>query len=179
MEQIKELERRIAAALDRIGRGLEGLAAPSDSAVMDKGADGFMDGAAEVARLTEELEAERVTAELAQEKLARFREREFDARAALQGEIDRLTRLVDEQGIEMQRIRNLIVSLREQLRQGREAAERGLSDPGLINRSVLAEMEAMRATRAIEIAEMDAILAELAPLVAAAEAARTEGATDA
>lgn len=192
MDQITELERRIAAALDRIGLGLETLALSAASAPQDDGSAWTTDepvdetggeAAAEIARLTEELAAERAaaeqTAEQTQDKLRRIREREFDARAALQAENDRLTRALDEQGLEMQRIRNLVVQLREQVRQGREAAEEGLADPGQINRAILLEVEALRATRAAEVAEMDGILAELAPLVAAAEAAHAEGTADA
>ena len=41
----------------------------------------------------------------------------------------------------------------------------GLADPKLIDTAVIAELESLRATRAIEMAEIDAVLTALAPLV--------------
>jgi len=41
----------------------------------------------------------------------------------------------------------------------------GLPDPHLINKAMLAELEALRETRLGETTEMDAILAELTPLL--------------
>ena len=46
-----------------------------------------------------------------------------------------------------------------------EAAAQGLADPQQVNRAMLAELDALRATRLTEVAQMDEILAELAPLI--------------
>lgn len=188
MEQIAELERRIAVALDRIGRGVEYLAEARNTAAGVYAGDGPSDGEAgaesgidqaELARLVEALAAERDIerdmAEQAQDRLRKVKEREHNTRISLQAEIDRLSRALDEQGLEMQRIRNLVVQLRDQVRMQREAAEQNVADPALINRALQTELEAFRATRLAEMAEMDGILAELTPLVAAAEAAQQEG----
>jgi len=55
--------------------------------------------------------------------------------------------------------------------------EQGLSEPHLINKAMLAELETIRATRAVEMAQADAVLAALDPLVkrAAQEAAKADG----
>ena len=44
-----------------------------------------------------------------------------------------------------------------------------MADPGLINRAMQAELEALRATRAAEASEMSDILAALGPIVEAEE----------
>jgi ribosome recycling factor len=61
----------------------------------------------------------------------------------------------------MRRMRKTVISLRENLRTLRE----GQGDPQLLDKAMLAELDALRATRQSEIAEMDEILAELKPLV--------------
>ncbi len=47
----------------------------------------------------------------------------------------------------------------------REAQAEGLQEPHLIIRAMQAELEALRATRLSEMAEMDEILSELKPLI--------------
>ena len=67
------------------------------------------------------------------------------------------------QGLELQRMRRVNASLREQLETLRSAQAAGLTEPGLINRAMQAELEALRAMRLTEMAEMDEILAALEP----------------
>ena len=50
-----------------------------------------------------------------------------------------------------------------------EAAAAGIGDAHLVNKAMLAELDALRATRLTELAEMEEILAELSPLIAEAE----------
>ena len=45
----------------------------------------------------------------------------------------------------------------------RTAAAAGVTEPGLINKAMATELEALRATRLTEMAEMDEILAALEP----------------
>jgi hypothetical protein len=40
-----------------------------------------------------------------------------------------------------------------------------VSEPHLVNKAMLAELEALRATRSADAAEMDAILEELTPII--------------
>jgi hypothetical protein len=145
MDDIKAIERRILAAFARVQKGLDGAAAPGGD---DAG----------------------LRAELAEERaeVARLRDRlrQAPARdpAGHEARIDRLTRQLDVQGIEMQRLRKSNIALREELRVMREAIETEV-DPAAINRAMKDELEALRATRHAEIAEMDEILGELTAMI--------------
>lgn len=152
MQEITELERRVNAALDRIGRGLDQMAArPAAAAAATGGTD-----AAQRA-----LEDERMAAAQLQERLKVVREKDLAVQAQLQDKIDKLTRQLDVQGMELQRMRKTTVSLREQLRVLRETQVAGLAEPHLINKAMLAELDAMRATRLTEMAELDELSAAL------------------
>jgi len=85
--------------------------------------------------------------------------------AALRARIDQMTRQLDVQGLEMHRMRKMIVQLRENLRGMRRSQAANLADPEQINRAMMAELEAMRVTRLSEVAELDEILTELTPLI--------------
>jgi hypothetical protein len=144
MSDIQDLERRISAALERIGQALDSLPAQGEDAAAD-------------------LQAEReATAQLA-ERLRALKEREATQTAALQEQVDRLTRQLDAQGLEVQRMRKNVISLRESLRALREAQS---PDPQLLNKAMQSELDALRATRQTEMFELDEILAELKPLIA-------------
>jgi chromosome segregation ATPase len=152
---ITELERRITQAMERIGRSLPRL--PATEAGPDLGA--------EVAKLREALAAEKARgAELA-EKLRSLKDREPMSSAQVEAKIERMTRQLDVQGLELQRMRKTTIQLREQLRTLHQAASAGLVEPQMVNKAMLAELDALRATRHTEVAEMDEILAELGPLI--------------
>ena len=185
MQDLTELERRIAAALQRIGEGVEALsrqAIPTGTAdgAPDGAPDGAADGAAlgsddgaahRIAELEAELDAER---NLSASLRARIAELE-DAPpaiadlppdvAALYARIDKMTAQLDVQGLEMQRMRKTVVQLRENLRGLRRAQVANLADPEQINRAMMAELESIRVARLSEVAEMDEILSELTPLI--------------
>ena len=85
-------------------------------------------------------------------------------------EVETLTRALDAQGLDVQRLSSTVAQLREDLRRLREAAEQGVVDPSLINRAMMAELDALRATRAAEVNEMNDILSALGPILDAEEA---------
>lgn len=176
MDDIAELERRITSALVRIGQGLEGLARSEGDA---RGAPvaTLADGAAEaeIARLNEALDEEKMVTAQLQERIRALRDRDAADRRPLQTEVERLTRLLDSQGLEMQRLKKTVSSLREQLRLLTEAQAEGRIEPHLINKAMLTELEALRALRGAEAAELDEIIAALDPLAASAQ---QDGATD-
>ncbi|MES2914602.1 MAG: hypothetical protein V4753_05720 [Pseudomonadota bacterium] len=155
MQEITELEKRIAAALDRIGKGVDRLAMQPRAATA-AGAAPPADAA-----LRAQLEEEKALTAQLQARLRAAKDRE--AKGDLQEKVDRLTQDLDVQGLELQRMRRVNASLREQLETLRTAQAKGLSDPGLINKAMLAELEALRAMRLSEMAEMDEILAALEP----------------
>ncbi|MGL6211126.1 MAG: hypothetical protein ACRC14_15000 [Paracoccaceae bacterium] len=159
MQDIAELERRITAALERIAKGVEGRqAAPEVSDAPDH--------SAELTRLTDALDEERMANAQLQERLRVVREKETKQRGTLEEQIAQLMAQVDAQGLELSRAHQVIVQQGGQLRDLREAAEAGPIDASLINQTMHIELDALRATRSIEVAELDDILAALDPLIA-------------
>ena len=155
MPAIAELERRLAAALDRIGQGLDRL--PPGTATGEPAAD--------IAALHEALEAERGTAAQLVERLRAVKDREATARAEAEARIADLTGVRDQQSQELQRLRKTVAQLRDTLTAQNEAIRAGLTEPQVINKSLLAELEGLRAQRRSESAEIEAILSALAPLI--------------
>ncbi len=158
MQEILELERRIAAALERIDRGVDRIpgasAAPAAAAPTTDAGD-------ELAALRAQLDDERTVSAQLQERLRAIKDRDLVVHAQLQEQIEKMTRQLDVQGLELQRMRKTAISLREQLRVLREAQSAGLAEPHLINKAMLAELDALRATRLTEMAELDEIAAAL------------------
>lgn len=190
MDNIAELERRITAALVRIDQGIEALALPPEPrapeemvelapAPVDLGvpvatlADGVAE--AEIARLNEALDDERMIVSQLQERLRAARhkeaalEQEMGAKAAFEAEIARQSVLLEAQGVEMGRLKAAVTALRNELRHLREASAEGRLEPHLINTAMHAELEAMRAERAAEAVELRELLAALDPLALVGE----------
>ncbi|EEW25796.1 hypothetical protein [Rhodobacter ferrooxidans] len=161
MGEIAEFERRITAALQRIGAGLDQLGPITEA---QPGPDAG-DLAADVASLRDALDDERTVNAQLGERLRAVKEREAEGLAEAQARIEAMTRQLDVQGLELQRMRKTTIQLREQLRVLREAQTQGLADPQMLNKAMLGELEALRAARQSETAELDEILAELAPLL--------------
>jgi hypothetical protein len=155
MQDITELEKRITAALERIGKGVDRLATQSR-----------LSGPAQTpsapdAALRAQLEEEKALTAQLQARLRATKDRE--AKGDLQEKLDRLTQELDVKGLELQRMRRVNATLREQLEALRTAAASGVTEPQLINKAMATELEVLRATRLTEIAEMDEILAALEP----------------
>jgi hypothetical protein len=174
MQDLAELERRIAAALHRIGEGIETLTAaaspPASAPPQDDHAS--IAGAERIQQLEQALSAERHTVAALREQLEAHAEQAPAAdpapdmdRAELEARIEKMTAMLDVQGLEIHRMRKTVVQLRENLRGLRRAQTANLADPEQINRAMMAELEAIRVTRLSEVAEMDEILTELTPLI--------------
>ena len=162
MSELAELERRISAALERIGQGLDRLPTERAGGAASAAAG---DAADTIARLTEALEAEKTANAQLNERLKAIKERDQQSLHGMETQVEAMTRQLDVQGIELQRMRKTAIALREQMRALREAALAGVADAHMINKSMLAELEALRATRATETAELDEVLAELGALI--------------
>jgi hypothetical protein len=80
-----------------------------------------------------------------------------------------MTRQLDVQGIELVRLRKTVAALRENLRALRTLNSQNLADPAAINRAMVVELDSIRVQRLAEVAELDEILAELDPIVSAAQ----------
>lgn len=161
MQDITELEQRITAALERIGKGVDRLNSPGS----DRPAPAATTAPVDVA-LRARLEEEKTLTAQLQERLRAAKDR--DLKGDLQEKVDRLTQQLDVQGLELQRMRRTAAALRDQLAQLRQAQMAGVTEPQLINKAMTAELDALRATRMTEMAEMDEILAALEPHLAEA-----------
>jgi len=151
MSNIEELERRITAAFDRIGQAVDGFVPPVTGAGTGELQDALLTEQTANAQLTERL------------RVVKAREASQVAEAA--EKVDRLNRALDAQGLELQRMKKTVIQLRESLAALRETQTEAVADPHLVNRAMLTELEALRATRLTEMAQMEAILAELHPLI--------------
>ena len=151
MSNVTELEQRISVAMDRIEKGLGDMAEQAPA----------VDGAA----LEAQLEDERSANAQLEERVKALKERqdtkisELEARVSFQR--DQMAAL----DTELHRLRASSADMREVNAQLRIAATDGVAEPELINRAMMAEVEALSAQRASESAEVDAILQELKPLI--------------
>jgi len=163
MSDIEELQGRILAAMERASRGLEKLAVAKE-----EGPD-----------LSQELDEERLANAQLTERVKTLKQRLETETAEVQAKLDaaeaQLAQSADGQSriakldIELQRVRRANAQLSEACAALRAENEKGVGEPHLINKAMLAELDALRAARAADIAETDAILSALTPLVAAAQ----------
>jgi recombinational DNA repair ATPase RecF len=161
MNDIAELERRISAALERIGQNIDGLPAGQTAAPIPAPAESDK----VQAELQEALEAERSANAQLTERVRAIKEKQENMVSALEKKVARLTQQLDAAGAEAQRQLRLNAELTETNRALSEAARSGITEPHLINKSMLTELEALRAARAAELAEMEEIISELKPLL--------------
>ncbi|MFN4101133.1 MAG: hypothetical protein ACK4GT_15290 [Pararhodobacter sp.] len=174
MSDLAPVERRLQAALDRIGRHLEKAAAkPAARPAMFGLGGGRADNAPDpdlattIASLREALEKERAANAQLSERVHQVKQRQETTITQLERRLARLTEQLDLQSLEMLRLKRANTRLIDSNTALREAQIEGFPDATLINRSISAELEALQAERRAEMAEMEEILAELKPLVAA------------
>jgi uncharacterized protein involved in exopolysaccharide biosynthesis len=161
MSDLENLQQRLVSAMDRISAGAASMP------------EGSGEGA-NTASLEQALEEERLTNAQLEERLRALKAKHDDDLAALRAELERpaapaaegeqaeaLARL----DMELQRLRAANDQLRHANAALREANQAGVGEPHLINKAMLAELEGMRATRAADVAEVQAILATLDPLL--------------
>ena len=162
MSEFPELETRLTAALERIRAGLEVVTSHVPEPVVQ------VDTSANDA-LLEELHtklAEETTANAQlEERVKRLKERQDGKLAELQRNVEAGRGRATRMDRELQRLRQVNAELRDINGQLREAVGAGVSEPHLINKAMLAELEALRAMRFADAAEMDAILQELTPMI--------------
>lgn len=153
MSEIAQYETRITAALDRIRRRVEALDEPADEAA-DSGP-----------ALRRQLDEERtVTAQL-EERVKVLKDRQETRIADLEAQVEAgRTRLADLDQ-ELQRLQQANAELRAVASEMWTALSDGVAEPELVNRAVMAELDGLRAARAADRAEMQAVLAELDPIV--------------
>lgn len=151
-----ELELRLGRALDRIARSAQTLGVVKDDS--------------DTAELRAQLEAERTKNAQLSERVNAVRQRQESSFATLERRLARMTEQLDLQSLEMLRLKKANTKLIEANRQLREGTEAKVIESSTINRALLAELEALRAERAAEMAEMEDVLGELKPMITAGEA---------
>ena len=197
MTELAEYERRIAFALERIGRGVETLAdqravalaaaaavpapepepEPVPEPVIAAAPVAVETGpSAEVLALQAELEAERAASAQLTERVLAIREKQETTLAALEKRLTQATRALEAVQVEANRLKRANTDLIEVNRQLIDGA--GRIDPALVNLSMQAELEALRAARAWEAAELSDIVTGLAPIVAAHVKGQPAGGAD-
>jgi chromosome segregation ATPase len=152
MNEIAELERRITAALERIGQGIEGLRPPAED---DEAGAGMQ----------AELEAERVATARLAAQIAEMGEGRQSAVAQLEHRLGALVAQIDAHAVEIARLKRANRELVDALRVLREANPASVVQA---DASLQAEVTSLRAERRAEVAQIDEILAELRPLLAEA-----------
>lgn len=162
MADIEELQGRITAALERISKGLDQLH-PAPETDIDP---------AEVAELRAKLAAaetavadEKLAGQQREERIKALHSKLEDAEATMKARLDAQSEATAQVDLELQRLRRANEQLRENNRALRDANGAGLTDPHLINTSMIAELEALNADRAAETAEAAAIEAALKQLL--------------
>ncbi len=157
MSEIDRLESRITAALDRIRAGVGQM---TEAAA--KAAEPVPEVEDETAALRYQLQEEQTVSAQLEERVRVLKERqdgnvaEMTARA--EGQTQKLAALEAE-------IQELRASNAELTASNAAAAQNDSGSPELINRAAIAEVEALTAQRALDAAEIDAIISELKPLI--------------
>ena len=154
MSDVAELEQRISVAMDRIEQGL-GAMSEADAAA--PAAD---------ANLQTQLDEERFANAQLEERVKVLKDRQDTKIAELETRVAAQRDQMAALDTELQRLRASSADLRDVNAQLRVAATDHVADAELINRAMMAEVEALTAQRASEAAEVDAVLSELKPLIA-------------
>ncbi len=151
MSDIDELQRRITAALDRIAQGLEQQGTGKGQAAAP----------GEIEELEAQLEDERLANAQLGERVRKMKEQLAGLEAAAAGARSETAARIETLDQELQSLRKANQQLRESNESLRAANSEGVGEPHLINKSMLAELEGLRASRASDRAEADTILAEM------------------
>jgi chromosome segregation ATPase len=153
MSEIEEFRSRIEHALAVIEGGLERLQ-PVPEQEIDP---------AEVAALRAALDEERTVQAQLEERIRGLKDkhdkRVAELEAAAAAERDKMVGLDHE----LQRLRQSNADLRDVAGQLRAALAAEVAEPELVNRAMVAEIEALRATRAADLAEIEAVYDALRP----------------
>lgn len=162
MNDISELERRIAYAMERIAKGIEALDRATPAPAADSVA---LDDPEDVQTLRAQLAEERLANAQLEERVRAIKQKQdhhsAQAVAELAATRDSLTRL----DAELSQLRRVNAQLQASNAALRAANETGVGEPHLINKSMLVELDSLRAARLVDLAEAQAIKATITPLL--------------
>lgn len=167
MSEISELQAQIAGALDRIAYGLENLGHVDPALAAET---------EELANLRAKLDDERTANAQLEDRVRTIKEKQDGTVDRLASEVDRLTKLLSTQEETVSRLARVNAELRANNQALRDAISEGVAEPHLINKAMMAELEALRMAQVADRAEIDSVLSELDVMIASAE---EEGARDA
>lgn len=157
MSDLSVLENRISAALERIRAAVaaQGGGPGGDDAVV------------------RQLDEERMANAQLEERVKMLKATQDGRITDLETRLATQTGQLEQMETELQRLRTANADLRQVMAQLRSAAVDGATDPELINRAMMAEIEALTAQHNADAAEVHAILEKLTPMIE--EAAHAAG----
>lgn len=148
MSDIVEYERRISAALNKISEKIGSNTGGGDSAELEKA-----------------LEAERSVNAQLEERVRAIKTKQEEKMAQLEQRVVALQSGLGQLEGDITRLKGVNNQLRENNDALRSANEQGVGDTHLINKSMLAELEALRAVHTSDRHEMDTLLGELSQII--------------
>lgn len=148
MSDIVEYERRISAALNKISEKI-----------------GSNTGGGDTSELEKALETERSVNAQLEERVRAIKVKQEEKMAELEKRVVTLQAGLGQLEGDVNRLKGVNGQLRENNNSLRTANEQGVADPHLINKSMLAELESLRAVHSSDRHEMDSLLGELSQII--------------
>lgn len=173
-EDIAAIEARLQAALGRIAAGVakwpdaatqapaEAPAAPDPAPAP---AEAPAPDMAALEKAQAELEDERTANAQLNQRVRQIRKRHEEKVASLEAELAAATGRAKAAEQAAEKVRRASEEMRKVVSEIEAAAQEGAVDAHLINRAMMAELEALRAERSADAAEIADIMSALAPLV--------------
>ncbi len=169
MTQFPKIQARLDAALKTIEGASAGGADPEDvKKLADQVASAEKDAAAakeEAASAAKALKKARQRVDVLEKELAQKDEGADAQRTAMVKQIDALDKARAAVDAELDKTRQYNKHLKKMNASLRKANESNVGDPDLINQSLEAELEQIKAQRDVDLEEVNGILARLTPLV--------------
>lgn len=153
MTQLSDLEDRLQSALARMTTAANRL---PDAGAIAAQAD-------EMDSLRSKLDAERKTNEELVERVQALKERQETQVADLEAGLEQAKTAEAEKSAVAQELKARVEELRDQVARLTEANRAMVGDADLVNTSMMAELEAMRAARRADVTEIDDIISQLNP----------------
>ncbi|MEY8119684.1 hypothetical protein AB9F26_15710 [Falsihalocynthiibacter sp. BN13B15] len=151
MSDIVEYERRITAALTKISERLN--------------AGGASASTADTSALEAALESERTVNAQLEERVRAIKTKQEEKMAQLEKRVTTLQSGYGQLEGDVSRLKGVNEQLRESIHALREANQSNVGEPHLINKSMLVELEALRAVHTSDRHEMDSLLGELNQII--------------
>lgn len=162
MSDLNEVLDRISSAIYRSNVALKAIPDVPDTPATPVTPAGPV---ADTAALTQALDDERTANAQLKERLRQVRTRDDARIAALESELAQNRAALAGMDAGLQGLQQTNADLRDVTATLRAALTRDVADPELINRALMAEVEALGAARAADLAEVRAVYAELKPLL--------------